>query len=119
VLLVIHEVVAWVMVLGNGLAGLWALGAQWAPVLRRRALWWFIGATQVVVAIQVVLGVAVQEVDDIEAPGMHVFYGFVALVSVGLVYSYRQQMKDRQLLLYGLGCLFIMGLGIRAMLLHL
>ena len=48
-----------------------------------------------------------------------VFYGFVALISVGLIYSYRQQMKDRQYLLYGLGCLFIMGLGIRAMLIHL
>ena len=72
-----------------------------------------------VVAIQVVLGVAVQRADDIEAPGMHVFYGFVALISVGLIYSYRQQMKGRQYLLYGLGCLFIMGLGIRAMVLHL
>jgi hypothetical protein len=118
-LLDVHEVVAWVLVLGNGLAGLWALGAQWLTPLRRRALWWFVGATQVVVAIQVILGVTVQQADDVEAPGMHAFYGFVALVSVGLIYSYRQQMKDRQYLLYGLGCLFIMGLGIRAMVIHL
>jgi hypothetical protein len=118
VLLDVHEVVAWVLVLGNGIAGLWALGAHWSAALRHRALWWFVAATQVVVVLQVILGVATQSAEDIEAPGMHVFYGFVALVSVGLIYSYRQQMKDRQYLLYGLGCLFIMGLGIRAMLLH-
>jgi hypothetical protein len=44
------------------------------------------------------------------------FYGFVAIIVVGLVYSYRQQMEPYRYLLYGFGGLFLMGLGIRAML---
>jgi len=46
----------------------------------------------------------------------HLFYGFVAIIAVGILYSYRQQMRHRLYLLYGGGGLFIMGLGIRAML---
>ena len=54
---------------------------------------------------------------DIEAPEFHMFYGFVALISVGIIYSYRDQLRHRLYLLYGLGGLFLMGLGIRAMVL--
>jgi hypothetical protein len=42
------------------------------------------------------------------------FYGFLTIISVGIIYSYREQLRDRLYLLYGLGGLFIMGLGIRA-----
>jgi hypothetical protein len=42
------------------------------------------------------------------------FYGFVALITVGIVYSYRQQMAQWKYLLYGLGGLFLMGLALRA-----
>jgi hypothetical protein len=44
------------------------------------------------------------------------FYGFVAIIAVAIIYSYRIQMRHRLYLLYGLGSLFVMGLGIRAML---
>jgi hypothetical protein len=44
------------------------------------------------------------------------FYGFVAIIAVGIIYSYRAQLRDRLYLLYGLGGLFVMGLGIRALL---
>ena len=39
----------------------------------------------------------------------------MALASVGIIYSYRHQLAGRRYLLYGLGGLFLMGLGIRAM----
>jgi hypothetical protein len=39
----------------------------------------------------------------------------VALASVGIIYSYREQVAAHRYLLYGLGGLFLMGLGIRAM----
>ena len=51
-----------------------------------------------------------------KVPQFHLFYGFVAIISVGLLYSYRQQMRYRIYLLYGGGGLFVMGLGIRAVL---
>ena len=104
------------MVIGNGLAGLWALGASRFAPLRTKALWWFTAAVQVAVFVQVILGVAMVAGQGIEAPQFHMFYGFVAIVAVGILYSYRSQLRHRLYLLYGLGGLFVMGLGIRAML---
>ena len=43
------------------------------------------------------------------------FYGFVAIIAIGILYAYRAQMERYRYLLYGGGSLFIMGLGIRAM----
>ena len=54
----------------------------------------------------------------LEFPKFHAFYGFVAIISVAIIYSYRAQMRHRLYLLYGFGSLFIMGLGIRAMVLR-
>ena len=66
--------------------------------------------------VQVALGVAVQNADGIEPAKFHSFYGFVGIIAVGILYSYRQQMRHRLYLLYGFGGLFVMGLGIRALL---
>ena len=110
-----HEWGAWVVVIGNGLVGLWALGAHRLPALRRPALWWVTAVAEVAIVVEVVLGVLLVSTEDREAPQFHMFYGFVALASVGIIYSYRHQLAHRYLL-YGLGGLFLMGLGIRAML---
>ena len=115
-LLEVHTSWSWIVIIGNGLAGLWALVAHKNIALRSRALWWFTGIAQVSVFVQVVLGVAVVNRDKIEYPTFHAFYGFVAIIAIAIIYSYRAQLKSRMYLLYGFGGLFIMGLGIRAML---
>lgn len=97
------------------MAGVWALAALRVPSLRRRALWWFTAVAEVAMFVQVVVGVTVMSVDDIRPPQFHMFYGFVAIIAIAIVYSYRHQMKHRIYELYGFGGLFIMGLGIRAM----
>jgi hypothetical protein len=102
------------VIIGNGLAGLWALGAHRLPQLRTRALWWFTVFAEVAVFVQVILGVGLVSGQHIQAPKFHMFYGFVAIIAVGILYSYRQQLADRLYLLYGFGGLFVMGLGIRA-----
>jgi hypothetical protein len=66
--------------------------------------------------VQVLLGVILVSDDRYTVARFHMFYGFVAFVTVGLVYSYRQQMRGRVELLYGLTGLFLMGVGIRAVL---
>ena len=66
--------------------------------------------------VQVILGVGMVAGQHVEAPKFHMFYGFVAIIAVGILYSYRQQLAHRLYLLYGFGGLFIMGLGIRAVL---
>lgn len=111
----VHAGWAWVVVVGNGAAGLWALGADRYEGLRTRALWWLTGAAEVAVLVQIVLGVRLLSGRDTEAAQFHMFYGFVALASIGILYSYRQQLRQRVYLLYGFGSLFVMGLAIRAM----
>ena len=65
--------------------------------------------------VQVGLGVGLVAGQKRKAPQFHMFYGFVAIIAVGIIYSYRNQLRHRLYLLYGLGGLFVMGLGIRAM----
>ncbi len=112
----VHTSWSWLMIVGNGLAGLWALVAHKNVALRSRALWWFTGLAQFTVFVQVVLGVVIVNRDKIEYPAFHAFYGFVAIIAIAIIYSYRAQLKSKMYLLYGFGGLFIMGLGIRAML---
>ena len=107
----LHTSWAWVVIIGNALAGIWALSAHKVVALRSRALWWFTACTQLSVFIQVILGVIMVNRDKLEFPQFHAFYGFVAII-----YSYRAQLKSRVYLLYGFGGLFLMGLSIRAML---
>ncbi|HEY8525090.1 MAG TPA: hypothetical protein VIL48_09015 [Acidimicrobiales bacterium] len=111
----LHAGWAWFVVVANGLAGLWALGAHRWEELRRPALWWFTGVAEVAIAVQVVIGVVLLNREDVEPPQFHMFYGFVALAAVGIIYSYRHQLKAWLYLLYGLGGLFLMGLALRAM----
>jgi hypothetical protein len=109
-LLDLHTSWAWFVIIANGLAGLWALGAHRIEAMRTRALWFFTGLAQVTVFVQVGFG------DKLEFPAFHAFYGFVGVIAVAIIYSYRNQMKHKMYLLYGYGGLFLMGLGIRAML---
>ena len=115
-LLDVHKSWAWVVIVGNGLAGAWALGAHYLPGLRTRALWWFTVFVEASVFVQVCLGVGLVAGQHRKVPQFHLFYGFVAIIAGGLLYSYRQQLRHRIYLLYGGGGLFVMGLGIRAVL---
>ena len=72
-------------------------------------------SAELAIVVQVVLGVLLVTTEDREIPQFHMFYGFVALASVGIIYSYRQQLRRQVYLLYGGGGLFLMGLAIRAM----
>lgn len=110
----VHQWFAWVMIGANALAGVWALVANWVVGLRIKAFWWFVAVAEGSIFVQVALGVYLVSVEGIEAPGFHMFYGFVAIISVAILYGYRRQVWPHRFLLYGFGSLFIMGLGLRA-----
>ena len=112
----LHTNWAWVVIIGNAIAGIWSLSAHKLVSLRTRALWWYIGVAQATMFVQVILGVIMVNRDKAVFPAFHAFYGFVAIIAIAIIYSYRAQLKGRVYLLYGFGGLFIMGLGIRAML---
>lgn len=110
-----HVVLAWTMVLSNAVAGLWALAVHLRPAWQTPWLWRYTLVAQLTVFAQVTVGVVLMNVEDLDPPQFHVLYGFSAPIAVGIIYSYRQQLDEHRYLLYGLGGLFVMGLGIRAM----
>ncbi len=112
-----HETWGYLSIGANALAGVVMLVARKVGAIRKLA-WVLVVGAQVAMLIQVFLGVFLVTGSEFEPPRFHMFYGFVAFISVGLLYSYRYVWKARgqMELAYGLGGLFLMGLGIRAVL---
>ena len=103
-------------IVANAIAGTLALVAWRVPRVRGRVVWIATIAAEVAVLLQVLVGVILVASHRYEAPRFHMFYGFVGLIAITILYSYRSQLKHKLYLLYGFGGLFVMGLGIRAML---
>lgn len=109
-----HVVWAYVAIVANALAGIVLLVCWRVTKWRGRWMWIPTIAAEAAMMLQVLVGVVLVASHDYVAPRFHMFYGFVAFLTVGIAYSYRQQMRGRRELFYGLVGLFIMGLGIRA-----
>lgn len=107
---------AWITIVGNGVAGAYALLAWRVARLRGAPVWGLTIAAETALLVQVTLGVVLVSDEAIVAPRFHMFYGFVGFIAVGLAYSYRISMRGRLEMFYGLVGLFLMGVGIRAML---
>ena len=111
-----HEAWAYVAIVANALAGIVLLVCWRVERWRGRWMWILTIAAEAAMMLQVVTGVALVASDEYVVPRFHMFYGFVAFLTGGIAYSYRPQMRGRRELFYGLVGLFIMGLGIRAIL---
>jgi hypothetical protein len=111
----LHEGGAWFVVVANAVVGCWALAAHRWEAARSRALWIATAVAQGAIAVQVVLGVVLQSRGSAHLDDFHAFYGFVAFATVGILYSYRNQLRAHRYLLYGGGGLFLMGLALRSM----
>jgi hypothetical protein len=111
-----HRGLGWFMIGSNALVGVWALAAYQWPGLRHRSIWLAIAVAQLSTFAIAIVGVLLVNRYDRELDQFHALYGFSAIVAVAILYSYRSSpfIKGKELLLYGLGSLFIMGLGIRA-----
>ena len=110
----VHINTAWVVVALNTVAAIWAFTAHRVEAARGRPMWIMTALAQLSVFVQVVLGVIAMQTEDVEPSDTHNFYGFLTIISVGIIYSYRQQILEWQYLLYGFGGLFLAGLGMRA-----
>lgn len=109
----LHDHFSWIVIVANAVVGAWALAAHWVAPMRRSGLWWAAGVAHTTVAVQLAIGVALVAGQGREADDFHMFYGFLTLVGVAIIVSYRHLVAYRYLI-YGLGGLFIMGLAIRA-----
>jgi hypothetical protein len=114
-----HEVVAWVLIATNAVAGGWALAAHRWPRLRGWPLWATIAVAQTTAVAQAITGTLLIAREDLQPARLHALYGFSAVIAVAILYSYRTSpfMRGKEYLLYSLGSLFIMGLGLRELVL--
>ena len=110
-----HEITAWLLIGFNAVAGALCLAAYRRPTLRGRWLWALVVVAQSLVFLQATLGTILARQEKTELGDLHALYGFSAIVAVMIMYGYRTSpfLRDKQLVLYGLGSLFIMGLGLR------
>jgi hypothetical protein len=111
-----HKVWGYIAIVANAIVGVLALIAWRVRRWRGRWLWRVTIVAESAMMLQVLVGAILVISDEYIAPRFHMFYGFLAFITVGLAYQYRKQMRGRQELFYGLVGLFIMGLGIRAVL---
>ncbi len=116
----IHSVTAYIAIVANGIAGLVMLAAWKLPAVRGKWNWWVTWIAQGTMLIQIALGITLISSEEYKGvPRFHMFYGFVAFLTIGVLSSYRKQLRARPVMLLGLfggAGLFIMGLGIRAIL---
>ena len=111
-----HKVWGYVAIGANAIAGIIALVAWRWKKARGKYVWIVTIIAESALMLQVLVGTILVASKDYVAPRFHMFYGFVAFITVGLAYSYRFQMRGRLELLYGIVGLFLMGVGIRAVL---
>jgi hypothetical protein len=107
-------VVGFAAVIANGIAGIVCVVAWRVPRWRGRGVWILTIGAEVLFMLDVVVGTILFAAYDIDVPRIHMFYGFLVFLTVGLAFQYRDAMRGRTELLYGLVGLFLMGLGIRA-----
>lgn len=110
-----HEYAGWSLIVVNAVAGVWALAAHRLPNAGGRPLWAVVVVGQLLAFVMAFSGVLLLRDDGVVLDQFHALYGFSAVIAVGILYSYRSSpfMRGKEYLLYGLGSLFIMGLGIR------
>jgi len=109
-----HSVWGWVAIVTDTVAGFYGIGSAILKHVPGRILRVAVGAAIVASLIQVTVGVALYALG--ERPGrMHVFYGVLTAISLAVIYVYRGEMNGKRAALrWGLFCLFLAGLGLRA-----
>jgi hypothetical protein len=109
-----HSIWGWVSIGADTVAGLYGIGSAIRSHLPGRTFRAAVSAAIVASLVQVTVGVVLYGLG--ERPGrMHVFYGVLTAVSLAVVYVYRGEMREgRSALRWGLFCLFLAGLGLRA-----
>ena len=107
-----HTWLGWAAIVICGASGVVALGYHF---LRRRPDRVFKGVVTLSVVsmiVQVGLGLVLFG-KDLEPGSIHMFYGFVILLTLTFIYIYRAQFERRPALYWGSALLFVMGLGLR------
>ena len=111
----LHEITGWVLITTNAIVGVWCLAAYRWSGWRGRPVWVGVVIAQLTTFVQAAIGTVLSRQDGVVLDDMHALYGFSAIIAVMIMYGYRTSpfMKGKELVLYGFGSLFVMGLGLR------
>lgn len=111
----LHDVNTWLLIGANAAVGAWCLAAYRWRELAGRPMWIAVIVAQLTTFVQAVSGALLANQAGVELDDMHALYGFSAVIAVGIMYSYRTSpfLRGKDTLLYGFGSWFVMGLGLR------
>ncbi len=110
----IHRAVGWYVVGAMAVLGTWAVVLAILKLPPGRVYWVAFGLGVTGVLAQVGMGTWALSVDGVDPGNQHVFYGIVSVFTLAFAYIYRLQLAKRPALSYAILCLFLMGLGMRA-----
>jgi hypothetical protein len=112
----VHARLATSMLLFLGVAGLWGIGSSLLKRGMTPAYWGLLAIGELLILAQAIVGAALWLEGARPARGIHLLYGAVALLTLPGYFAYsRGQENPRTAQIYGLICLFLVGISLRAM----
>lgn len=112
----IHERLATTMLLFLAVAGLWGLGSSLLKRGMTGSYWGILAIGELLMVAQAVLGIVLWLGGARPGQGIHLLYGAVALLPLPGYFAYTRGQDDpRTARSFGLICLFLVGISLRAM----
>ena len=112
----VHARLATSMLIFLSVAGVWGLAVFFLRRTITGGYWGILAIGEILILAQMVLGIILWIEGARPARTVHVLYGIVAAISIPGYYAYTRGQDDRRAsLTYGLICLFLVGVSIRAM----
>lgn len=111
----VHARLATTMLLFLSVAGVWGLAIFFLRRSINGSYWGILAIGEILILAQFIIGVILWIDGARPARTIHVLYGIVAAIAIPGYYAYTQGRDDhRTSLTYGLICLFLVGISIRA-----
>jgi len=115
-LTIAHARLANTMLLFLSVAGVWGLATFFLRRSITGSYWGILAIGEILILVQMIVGIILWIDGARPARTIHVLYGIVAGISIPGYYAYTRGQDDRRAsLTYGLICLFLVGISIRAM----
>jgi len=111
----VHARLATTMLLFLSIAAIWGLAIFFLRRSITGGYWGILAVGEILVLAQMIVGIILWIDGARPARTIHVLYGIVAAISIPGYYAYTKGQDDRRAsLTYGLICLFLVGISIRA-----
>jgi hypothetical protein len=115
-LTIFHARLATTILLFLSVAGVWGLASFFLRRGITGSYWGILAIGEILILAQMIVGIILWIDGARPARTVHVLYGIVAGISIPGYYAYTRGQDDRRAsLTYGLICLFLVGISIRAM----